>query len=47
VRERNKAVDRVRDSTRINIGCAFMEWRELKYSVSVSIKLVILWSTPL
>jgi len=47
VRERNKAVDRVRDSTRINIGRVFTEWRELKYSVSVSIKLFIIWSTPL
>jgi len=30
VRERKKAVDRARDSTRINIGRAFTEWRELK-----------------
>ncbi|XP_039540479.1 uncharacterized protein si:ch211-40k21.5 isoform X1 [Pimephales promelas] len=30
VRERKKAVDRASDSTRINIGRAFTEWRELR-----------------
>ncbi|XP_077065225.1 uncharacterized protein LOC143716740 isoform X4 [Siphateles boraxobius] len=32
VRERKKAVDRARDRTRINIGRAFTEWRELRES---------------
>jgi len=30
VKERQKLFDRARDRTRVNIGRAFTEWRELK-----------------